>query len=129
MRLLSWNIGNLAGTASLAYTIHLNTAAVIKCNKNQDNNKRDVTLAYIGGMIVYESIGILGAFGIMGGCANYEDVSLITMCDRFVSYNSIAGQVPSFLVNFIYGGHLVTVFPIYMKICKDSFFLLFYKDK
>jgi hypothetical protein len=30
-------------------------------------------------------------------------------------------------VNIIYGGHLVTVFPIYMKLCKDSMFALLKK--
>lgn len=58
MSLFTWNFGSLAGTASLAYTIHLNTTAVIKCNINQANNKRDVFLGYIGGIIVYISIGI-----------------------------------------------------------------------
>jgi hypothetical protein len=58
LALFTWDFGDLAGTASLAYTIHLNTTAVIKCNKNQDNNKRDVLFGYIGGMLVYLSIGL-----------------------------------------------------------------------
>ena len=128
LELFTWDFGDLAGTASLAYTIHLNTTAVIKCNKNQKNNYRDVFYGYLGGMLVYLSIGLQGAFSILGegneGC-NIEQNSLIIACERFKG--SQLKQLPVLLVNFVYGGHLVTVFPIYMKLCKDSIFALFNK--
>jgi hypothetical protein len=58
----------------------------------------------------------------LGNCTNINQANLITECSRFKL--STQAQVPVLLVNFIYGGHLVTVFPIYMKLCKDSFFAI-----
>lgn len=32
--LFSWDIGKLAGTAAMAFAVHINTASGVKCNKN-----------------------------------------------------------------------------------------------
>ena len=66
LNVFSWKVGNLAGTAALAFTVHVNSAPVLKCNYNQQNNKRDVGLSYILGLISYSLIGILGQFGVLG---------------------------------------------------------------
>ncbi|EGR27669.1 transmembrane amino acid transporter protein, putative, partial [Ichthyophthirius multifiliis] len=40
-KLFSLDIGSLGGTASLAFQIQTNFCPVIKCNQNQQNNRRD----------------------------------------------------------------------------------------
>lgn len=61
---VSTDIGNLAGTCALAFTIHTMVVTFVKPNKHQENNVRDVCFAYILGFLLYEFIGVLGAFAI-----------------------------------------------------------------
>jgi amino acid permease len=63
---ISTDIGNLAGTCALAFTIHTMVVTFLKPNKNQEHNVRDVGFAYMLGFLLYEFIGVLGAFAISG---------------------------------------------------------------
>ena len=38
MPLFTWDLGKLAGTAALAFTNHVNSGPVIKCNEDQNKN-------------------------------------------------------------------------------------------
>jgi amino acid permease len=58
------DVGNLAGTCALAFTIHTMVVTFVKPNRNQENNVRDVGFAYLLGFLLYESIGVLGAFAV-----------------------------------------------------------------
>ena len=73
MPLFSTNIGNLGGTSALAFTIHTNFGPMIKCNKNQKNNIRDLGITYAAGLLIYGSIGAFGSYGII---SNYLSRSL-----------------------------------------------------
>jgi hypothetical protein len=64
IKLISWDIGNLAGTAALAFTIHTVVAPIMKTNINQKNNTRDLTISYFMGTVIYAFIGICGSIGI-----------------------------------------------------------------
>jgi hypothetical protein len=63
--MFSSNIGNLGGTSALAFTIHTNFGPMIKCNKKQGNNLRDLFVTYCAGLLIYSSIGGFGSFGII----------------------------------------------------------------
>ena len=62
----SLDAGSLAGTCSLAFTIHTVVITFMKQNKNQQNNIRDLGYTYSLGFIVYELVSIMGAFAIAG---------------------------------------------------------------
>lgn len=64
LKLFSWDIGNLAGTAALAFTIHTVVAPIMKTNQIQSNNTRDLILSYAMGASIYLFIGICGSMGI-----------------------------------------------------------------
>lgn len=63
---ISWDIGNLAGTCALAFTIHTMVVTFLQPNINQKNNVRDVGLSYFMGFLLYEFIGVIGAFAVSG---------------------------------------------------------------
>lgn len=63
--LFSWNFGNLAGTCAVAFTIHTVVNPILKGNRNQGNNLRDLKISYSLGFLIYASIGILGSLPIL----------------------------------------------------------------
>lgn len=65
MTFFSLNIGNLGGTSALAFTIHTNFGPMIKCNRDQTKNIRDIGITFFVGAILYSIIGIMGSYGIM----------------------------------------------------------------
>lgn len=66
--MFSWDIGALAGTAALAFALHVNSAATLKSNKVQANNKRDLVWVYVICGALYILIGLLGCMGVLGNC-------------------------------------------------------------
>jgi len=64
VELFSFDIGNLAGTCSMALTIHTVVVSFLQPNKHQENNTRDLGIAYIIGFVLYTFIGVLGAISI-----------------------------------------------------------------
>lgn len=64
-RIFSWNFGNLAGTCAVAFTIHTVVNPIVKANKIQSNNLRDLRISYILGFIIYAAIGVLGSLPIL----------------------------------------------------------------
>lgn len=63
---ISGDIGNLAGTCALAFTIHTIVITFVKSNKDQTKNERDVGLSYLLGFALYELIGLFGGFAVSG---------------------------------------------------------------
>ncbi len=64
LKYFSWDIGNLAGTAALAFTIHTVVAPIMKTNKVQQNNSRDLSISYVMGTLIYAFIGVCGCMAI-----------------------------------------------------------------
>jgi solute carrier family 38 (sodium-coupled neutral amino acid transporter), member 9 len=50
---VSWDVGNLAGTCALSFTIHTIVITFVKENKDQSKNERDVGLSYLMGFSLY----------------------------------------------------------------------------
>lgn len=63
--IFSWNFGNLAGTCAVAFTIHTVVNPIIKANKIQANNLRDLRISYVCGFFIYTAIGVLGSLPII----------------------------------------------------------------
>ncbi|KRX11065.1 hypothetical protein PPERSA_05174 [Pseudocohnilembus persalinus] len=120
--LFGTNIGNLAGTASLAFTIHTSFGNMIKCNKNQKNNVRDLGYTYIIGFMVYGIISIIGGLGILN---RYTDVVNPTMITEYFKQGSLG----PFIVQALYFGHLVSILPVFVDIMKRRVFPLVLKGK
>lgn len=60
------DVGNLAGTCAVAFTIHTMVNPIMKANRNQANNARDLRISYFLGFLIYATIGVLGCISIVG---------------------------------------------------------------
>lgn len=65
-KIFTLNFGNLAGTCAVAFTIHTVVNPILKANRNQNNNLRDLKIVYCLGFLVYTAIGLLGSLPILG---------------------------------------------------------------
>ena len=59
------DIGNLAGTCAIAFTVHTIINPIMKVNRNQENNVRDLRISYFFGFLIYVVIGILGCLSVL----------------------------------------------------------------
>eukprot|EP00919_Chromeraceae_sp_WS-2016_P078531 GHVR01186097.1.p1 GENE.GHVR01186097.1~~GHVR01186097.1.p1 ORF type:complete len:262 (+),score=-11.54 GHVR01186097.1:446-1231(+) len=66
IKYLDKDFGNLAGTSAIAFTIHTVVASVMKVNRNQSKNIRDLKIAYVLGFLLYIGIGIIGSLTVLG---------------------------------------------------------------
>lgn len=64
VQFISWDVGNLAGTCALAFTIHTMVITFVKANKDQTKNERDLGFSYMLGFLLYELIGLFGGFAV-----------------------------------------------------------------
>ena len=60
----SLDIGNLAGTAGMAFTIHTMVISYVKSNINQKNNSRDVKISYFLTYMLYILVGVMGGIAV-----------------------------------------------------------------
>ena len=56
----------LAGALGIAFFFHTMILPVMKSNKNQENNERDVLIAYLLVAITYIIVGVMGSIGFIG---------------------------------------------------------------
>lgn len=61
---VTWDVGNLAGTCALAFTIHTMVITFVKANKDQSKNERDLGFSYMLAFLLYELIGVFGGFAV-----------------------------------------------------------------
>lgn len=62
----SSNLGDLAGTCAIAFTIHTVVNPILKANANQSKNLRDLQISYLLGFLLYGAIGVMGCLSILG---------------------------------------------------------------
>jgi len=60
------NFAHLMGILGGGYYLHNITLPIMKNNKNQENNVRDLTLGYLFVFLSYTFCGALGYFGFSG---------------------------------------------------------------
>lgn len=71
-------------------------------------------MTYLGGGIMYISIGLFGSLAVIGNCKD-DKATLINEC--FGETN-----VANLIIILSYVFNLITSFPIYFKIMKNTFF-------
>ena len=64
--LVSTDLGNLAGSCAIAFTIHTIVASIIKRNEFQEKNERDLKISYGMGLMTYIFIGTAGCIAVLG---------------------------------------------------------------
>ena len=63
---VSFDLGNLAGSCALAFTIHTVVASIIKKSEDQSKNERDLKISYFLGLLSYVFIGAIGCIAVLG---------------------------------------------------------------
>ena len=116
--LFGTQISTLAGTLSLGYFSHSFVLPLMKNNKNQENNKRDLFIGYILVMLTYIVVGIMGYFGFSGKDfkPDFKDNWF-----RFFPFDNIYIVVLR-LINVF---QLLTIFPVIVYIVRIQLFSTF----
>lgn len=60
------NFSTLAGMLGIGYFLHTVSIPIMKNNKNQQNNERDLSIAYGCVALTYITVGVLGYIGFTG---------------------------------------------------------------
>ena len=110
------DVGRVAGTAAVAFTLQPVIAAIIKTNKKQENNLRDLKVGFIIGLFVYCCIGFMGSLAIW-------DI----VCDETI-INCFLKDFSSVLVEATYLYGLMTVLPCFLTIGRSKILLHFFPE-
>jgi hypothetical protein len=60
------NFSTLAGMLGIGYFLHTVSIPIVKNNRNQENNERDVTIGYVLVALTYIIVGVMGYIGFTG---------------------------------------------------------------
>lgn len=98
MEWFTFDIASLAGTSSLAFTIHTVVNAFIKQNKNEEKNERDLGITYLSACVTYLIVSITGSFAISNKhCTNtLIDCYLTDWTILFVEVTYLLGRICAF---------------------------------
>ena len=119
LKLFGENPALFAGTLSLAYFSHTTVLPVLKSNKNQENNIRDLSLGYYFACFTFSFSGILGYIGFSG--KNF-DIEFKDNWFLFFDYDNYFILLLRLLNVF----QLITVFPIIIYVVRFHIFNYFY---
>jgi sodium-coupled neutral amino acid transporter 9 len=65
IKFFTFNISQPAGQFALAFMIHNAIGTFTSCNKVRENNIRDLGIAYSLAGLIYGSVGVFGAIGLI----------------------------------------------------------------
>lgn len=119
LKLFGENPALFAGTLSMAYFSHTTVLPVLKSNKNQENNIRDLSLGYYFACFTFSFSGILGYIGFSG--KNF-DTEFKDNWFLFFDYDNYFILLLRILNVF----QLITVFPIIIYVVRFQIFNYFY---
>ena len=109
----------LAGTLSMGYFCHNTVLTILKSNKNQYNNVRDLGFGYILVGLTYTMCGMLGYIGFTGKKFDTEFKDNWFMFFDYDDYYILFFR----LLNVF---QLITVFPIYSYVVRSQLFNFIY---
>ena len=112
-------ISTLAGTFSLGFFSHSFVLPLMKNNRNQENNKRDLFLGYIFVMITYLSVGILGYIGFSGKSFSPE------FFDNWFRFFP-SDNIPIIVLRLVNVCQLLSIFPVLAYIVRIQLFSTFF---
>lgn len=64
--MVNTNFSPLAGVLCIGYFLHPVSVSIVRKNKNQENNERDLSMGFVLVFVTYMFIGVFGYFGFMG---------------------------------------------------------------
>ena len=116
------NPGLLAGTLSMGYFCHTVIIPILKSNKKQEKNMRDLFLGYVFVGMVYLLTGIFGYIGFSG-----KDFKINFKENWLMFFDSDNYLILTFRVLNVF--HLITAFPILLYLVRFQIFIFFYGNE
>ena len=120
--LFGQNPGDFTGTLSMGYFCHTAILPILKTNKNQKNNIRDLALGYIFVGLTFSLCGIMGYIGFSG---KKFDVDFQKNWFYFFDYDDYFTLVFRLMSVF----QLMSVFPILVYIVRFQSFNFFFGNE
>ena len=139
--LFNYDLTEITGVFSLAYMIHNAIVGIMKPNKNQENNSKDLFYAYLIVLIKYILLGLLGSFAYAAFYYHETHVDgkyvpiklpsslmyfLSNKNNTFLNYPERILGIISLILVFI---QLSTVIPILNFFTRRQLFSLIYHEK
>ena len=118
--LLTSDFATICGVLASAFFLHNLMIPIIKKNRDEKNNSRDVVLGYVLGGSFYAIIGIFGAVSI-AGLPDQPDSQ--TVLDYYGS------NIYSAIIEILLFLQLSSVLPVLWYVCRSQFFNLVFKTE
>ena len=119
LKLFGENPAIFAGTLSMGYFCHTSILPVLKSNKNQENNTRDLILGYIFVGLTFSLSGIFGYIGFSG-----KDYDIEFQENWFMFFKEDDYLILFFRLLNVF--QLFSVFPILAYVVRTQIFNFFY---
>eukprot|EP01017_Pseudomicrothorax_dubius_P002668 TRINITY_DN10185_c0_g1_i4.p1 TRINITY_DN10185_c0_g1~~TRINITY_DN10185_c0_g1_i4.p1 ORF type:complete len:465 (-),score=36.66 TRINITY_DN10185_c0_g1_i4:142-1536(-) len=125
VKMMSDDFINVLSTFALAFFIHNCIYPIIKLNRHQENNSRDVCFGYLLTGIIYSSVGIFGSLGVLCGPNDICEAprKANTVMDYFDPRKPLV-----LIVLLALALQLLTVTPILGYITRTQLMSLFFKN-
>ena len=131
--LYSADLSELIGVFALAYYIHGVVIGIMKSNKVQSNNSRDLFWAYL---LVFSQYTILGVFGCFAVAALYHNLydplhppsTILDLIHNKNPFLSTAQKIIGIFSMAMIFTQLITVLPLLAFFCRRQFFNLFFES-
>lgn len=114
------DVANLCGVFALSFFIHNIIIPIMKNNRNEKNNQRDVILGYGLTGLLYAIIGIFGALSIAGIDLGGRKAN--TVLDYYTP------NIGTAIIEILLFLQLLSVEPILWYVARSQFFNLIYKN-
>jgi len=118
--LISPDFATICGVLASAFFLHNLLIPIIKNNREEKNNRRDIILGYILGGSFYAIIGIFGAISITG-LPKQKDSQ--TVLDYYGS------NIYSAIIEILLFLQLSSVLPVLWYVCRSQFFNIMFKTE
>lgn len=121
LKIFTSDVANLCGVFALSFFIHNIIIPIMKNNREEKKNQRDVVLGYVLTAFFYGLIGIFGSLSIAGVEINGKKAN--TVLDYYTP------DVGTAIIEILLFLQLLTVEPILWYVARSQFFTLIYRNE
>ena len=121
VKIYTFDVANLCGVFALSFFVHNLIIPIMKNNRDEDKNQRDVVFGYTLTGALYIVIGVFGTFSIAG--IALEGKKANTVLDYYTP------DVGTAIIEILLFLQLLSVEPILWYVCRSQFFNLVFKNE
>ena len=121
VKIFTSDVANLCGVFALSFFIHNIIIPIMKNNREEKKNQRDVVIGYLMTAVVYGIVGIFGTFSIAGIDLGGKKAN--TVLEYYTP------NVGTAIIEILLFLQLLSVEPILWYVARSQFFNLIYKNE